>query len=113
MKHLRKGKDPEVDTALNGWFGTVTSSGQKLSGPMLKEKAEDLAKKLATLVLLLQRVGFHNGRHDIKLGTNGLLGRREVQTQSAEEWISSILPELLEKHRPNDVYNADETGLYY
>ena len=43
---------------------------------MLKEKAEDLAKKL---VLLLQRVGFHVGRHDIKSSTNGLMERREVQ----------------------------------
>ena len=46
MKRLRRGKAPEVDTALNQWFGTVTSKGQKLSGPILKEKAEDLAKKL-------------------------------------------------------------------
>ena len=46
MKHLHKGKAPEVDTALNQWFGTVTSKGQKLSGPILKEKTEDLAKKL-------------------------------------------------------------------
>ena len=31
----------KVDSALNGWFDTVTSWGQKLSGLMLKEKAED------------------------------------------------------------------------
>ena len=36
-----------------------------------------------------------------------------ADTQSSEEWISSGLPELLGKYRPNDVYNADETGLYY
>ena len=35
LKRLRKGKAPEVDTALNQWFGTVTSKGQKLSGPIL------------------------------------------------------------------------------
>ena len=44
MKHLRKGKAPEVESALNQWFGTVTSKEQKLCGPM--EKAENLAKKL-------------------------------------------------------------------
>ena len=31
LKHLRKA--PEEDTALNQWFGTVTSKGQKLCGP--------------------------------------------------------------------------------
>ena len=35
LKRLRKGKAPEVDTALNQWFGTVTSKGQKLSGPRI------------------------------------------------------------------------------
>ena len=36
LKRLRKGKTAEVDTALNQWFGTVTSKGQKLGGPILK-----------------------------------------------------------------------------
>ena len=31
----------------------------------------------------------------------------------AEEWASTVLPGLLEEYRPNEVYNADETGLYY
>ena len=26
---------------------------------------------------------------------------------------STILPGLLEEYRPNEVYNSDETGLYY
>ena len=38
LKHLRKGKAPEVDTALNQWFGTVTSKGQKLSGPIRRRQ---------------------------------------------------------------------------
>ena len=40
LKRLRKSKATEVDTALNQWFGTVTSKEQKLSGPILKEKVE-------------------------------------------------------------------------
>ena len=40
LKRLRKGKAPEVDTALNQWFGIVTSKGQKLSGPILKDGRE-------------------------------------------------------------------------
>ena len=38
LKRLRKGKAPEVDTALNQWFGTVTSKGQKLSGPIRRRQ---------------------------------------------------------------------------
>ena len=63
--------------------------------------------------MLPQKAGFHAGRQGIKLGTSGHMERREVQTliKSAEEWTSTILPGLLEEYRPNEVYNADETGL--
>ena len=103
-----------MDTALNDWFETVTSRGQKLSGPMLKEKAEDLAKKLGnpSFVATEGWLSRWKARHQIKY-KRGHGEKGSADTQSAEEWISSVLPGLLEKYRPNDVYNADETGLYY
>ena len=36
-----------------------------------------------------------------------------VPEKAIEPWISSILPDLLKKYKPEDVYNADETGLFY
>ena len=112
MKHLRKGKAPEVDTALNQWFGTVTSKGQKLSGPILKGKAEDLAKKLrhTNFVATEGWLSRWKARHQIRYKqAHGEKGSADIK--SAEEWSSTILPGLLDK--PNEVYDADETGLYY
>jgi len=33
----------------------------------------------------------------------------------SEEWTSTLLPQLLQEYiyDPEDIYNADETGLYY
>ena len=96
MKCLRKGKDPEVDIALSDWSGTVTSRGKKLSGPLLKEKAEDLAKKLgnpsfvATECWLSRWKARHQIRYKRAHGEKG-----SADTQSAGEWIRSVLPELL------------------
>ena len=112
MKCLRKGKAPEVDTALNQWFDTVTSKGQKLSGPILKEKAEDLAKKLGhtNFVATEGWLSRWKARHQIRYKqAHGEKGSADIK--SAEEWTSTILPGLLD--RPNEVYNADETVLYY
>ena len=80
LKRLRKGKAPEVDTVLNQWFGTVTSKGQKLSGPILKEKAEDLAKKLGhtNFVATEGWLSRWKARHQIRY--IGHMERREVQT---------------------------------
>ena len=110
MKRHRKGKAPEVETAQ--WFGTVTSKGQKLSGSDLKEKAEDLAKKLghtnfvATEGWLSRQKARHQTRYKRAHGE-----KESTDIKSAEEWTSTILPGLLEEYRSNEVYNADETGL--
>ena len=91
----------------------MTSKGQKLSGPILKEKAENLAKKLrhTNFVATEGWRSLWKPRHQIRY--KQAHGEKEsADIKSAEEWTSTILPGLLEE-RPNEVYNADETGLYY
>ena len=72
----------------NDWFGTVTSKGQKLSRPILKEKAEDLAKKLGnpSFVATEGWLSRWKARHQIRYKrAHGEKG--SADTQSAEEWI--------------------------
>ena len=38
---------------------------------------------------------------------------RDVLPHDAENWLSITLPELLGRFLPEDVYNLDETGLFY
>ncbi len=113
-KRKREGKNPDVDDALNKWFAVRSEQGVNLSGPMLKTKAEELAVKMG-----------HNDfsatdgwlsrwkvRHNIKFKKHhGEKGSADVL--KAEEWLSNQLPKLLTEYSLEDVYNADETGLYY
>ena len=113
-KRKRDGKDPDVDEALNEWFAIVTGRGVRVSGPMLKCKAEELAKKLGhddfkATDGWLSRWKF---RHDIKF--KKAHGEKEsADGAGAEDWKSTKLPEIHEKFQADDIYNADETGLYY
>jgi hypothetical protein len=59
---------------------------------MLKKKSEELAKKLG---------------HDDFKATDG------ADVVGAEEWKSKKVPELLQKFCADDIYRADETGLFY
>ena len=92
----------------------MTSKGQKLSRPILKEKAENLAKKVGHTNFVATEGGLscwkprHQIRHKWAHGEKG-----STNIKRAEEWASTVLPGLLEEYRPNEVYNADETGLYY
>ena len=110
----RGGKDPDVDEALNQWFKTVLDKGVRISGLILKAKVEEFAEKL--------------GRPDF-IATEGWLsrwkGRYQIRCKhahgekasadfgAAEVWKSTKLPELLSEYNPCDIYNADETALYY
>ena len=52
------------------------------------------------------------GRHNIKYrsvcGENGA-----VDKEVCEDWKDKTLLPILERYNPNNVYNADETGLYW
>ena len=87
--------------------------GVRISGPILKSKSEELAKKLG-----------HNdftateGYHDRKLGITLHLRKHHGEKDGAdkvgaEEWKSTKIPILLQNFCADDIYNADETGLYY
>ena len=45
QKKKHKGKDPDVEEALNQLFSIVTGQCVRISGPILKSKSEELAKK--------------------------------------------------------------------
>ena len=75
-------------------------------------KAEDLAKMLGhtNFVATEGWLSCWKARYQIRYKwAHGEKGSADIK--SAEEWTSTILPGLLEE-RPNEVYNADETGLY-
>jgi hypothetical protein len=62
-KRRREGKNPVVEEALNNWFSTALARGIQITGPILKQKAEEFAKKnLVMIVSRLLKVGSHAGK---------------------------------------------------
>jgi hypothetical protein len=39
--------------------------------------------------------------------------KSSADTNGADEWSLAKLPEILKKISPQDIYNVDETGLFY
>ena len=81
---------------------------------MLKAKAVEFAQRLgstdfeATDRWLSQWKVTHDIRFKPAHGEKSSADRA-----GAEEWIASILPELLREYNSANIYNANETGLYY
>jgi transposase len=114
QKRKRMSKDDEVDRALLQWFREARSRDISISGPLLKTKAEDLANQLGKECFVATEgwLGRWKRRNDIcHKKAHG--EKRDADAQEAGRWITTVLPEMLRCYPPQDVYNCDETGVYY
>jgi hypothetical protein len=113
-KRKREGKDPIVDKAMNEWFSAVTERGVRISGPMLQQKAEFFAEKIGHSDFKATEgwISRWKDRNNIKF--KRFHGEKSsADTNGANEWSLAKLPEILKNFSPQDIYNADETGLFY
>jgi Tc5 transposase DNA-binding domain/DDE superfamily endonuclease len=106
---------PRIQEAMTLWVSSVSNRGLTLTGDLLKQKALDFA------------VALGEGYENFKASDGWLakfkkrLGLRQYrihgESQSAPlEFIPQMrrdLNELLTAYTPDNIFNADETGLYY
>ncbi|UYV82150.1 hypothetical protein LAZ67_21001138 [Cordylochernes scorpioides] len=114
LKRDRDREFPEIEEALFRWIRQANAMKLAINGNILKEKA----------ILLALKMGQHNFE-----ASNGWLekfkARRNiafkrlhgeagsVDANSVATWKGGIIPSLLAKYSPQDIFNADETGLFY
>lgn len=58
-KRHRSGKDDEVETALKHWYIKVCKHGTRVDGPLMRQKAEELAKKMGKNDFVATEGWFH------------------------------------------------------
>ena len=112
-KRMRTATYEDVEDAVLLWFKNIRGRNVPVSGSILQTKAEELAKEL--------------GHHDFRC-SNGWLQRfksrhgiaqkricgesSSVSEVTVDQWLSS-LPTLIEGYEPHNIFNADETGLFF
>ena len=108
------GKDGEMKATLKDWFTHVREKDARLNGPCLREKAEQLARKMGKPEFKATE-GWCNRwikRENIVFKTpKGKAGDADVS--AVHSWLKEQWPILISEYSPSDVYNADESGLYY
>ncbi|XP_064410227.1 tigger transposable element-derived protein 4-like [Latimeria chalumnae] len=112
-KRQRDGKEADVGEALWLWFQHKLSQGACLSRPMLKQKATHLAaeqgKEFNPSDGWLSR---WKARHNI-VQRKEYGEKQDADLPAAAEWKAETLPSILDEFKPRDIFNADETGLFY
>lgn len=113
-KKLKKCIKDDIDKALIVWFKNHRSAGLPINGPILKAQAEKFAEQLG-----YKNFKCNNGWIDrFKNRNNIVYGKingeaKSVDTKVTDEWLTSVWPDLRRKFKDEDIYNADEAGLFF
>ncbi|CAH0726455.1 unnamed protein product, partial [Brenthis ino] len=96
------------------WFNNQRQNNVPISGPIVKAKAEKFANQLGIIDFKASEgwLGKFKHRHQITYGKmNGEAW--DVDMNVTNNWISTVWPNLKMKYSPEDIFNADETGLFF
>lgn len=113
-KKLKKCDKTDVDAALLSWFKVQRSAGLPISGPILKVQAEKFAAQLG-----YKEFKCNNGWIDRFKNRNNIVYAKvsgealSVDKTVVSDWIKNAWPDLKQGYADNNIYNADEAGVFY
>ena len=113
-KRDRSGNNPELDKCVLKWFTKARSEKIPLSGPIIKVKAQEFGAKLN-----LNNFKASNGWLDNFKGREAVVCKKicgesaSVNIEDANKWKNDTLLEIIKDYKPEDIFNVDETGLFF
>lgn len=111
---LTQAHDPKLDEGVLMWLKQARGQNLPVSGDLIKEKAMKLAELMHIPDFMASDGWLDNfkKRNGITFKTvQGEAGA--VDSQSLIEWQQQVLRPLLKQFSPDDVFNLDETGLFW
>ena len=108
---MKTAEYPDVE---NLWFKHACTGSVSISGPLLKDGANDLAKQLghenfrANTGWLARYKQRHGYQYKVICGE-----AHAAPTESIAEWKSGLHFTILSTYSPDDIFNCDETRLFF
>ncbi|XP_023238913.1 tigger transposable element-derived protein 4-like [Centruroides sculpturatus] len=112
VKKIKLCEKVNIDDALIKWFNQCRSSNLPLNG--LMEKAEEFGRLLGDTNFKCSNgwLDRFKQRHNISFGK--VCGEaKSVNLLDVENWLRDVWPKLRGEYADEDIYNADETGIFY
>ena len=96
------------------WIKQARAMVTPISGALIMAKADSLVEKLNIRDFKANRSWLYRFKIRRSLIYKTICGdSASVTPEITREWRSNTLPTLLARYSNDDVYNADETGLFY
>jgi hypothetical protein len=113
-KRNRSGKDDQVESALKLWFTNVREHDARVDGPLMRQKAEELAKNMGKDDFVATEGWFHRWRKRENIVYKHMHGeQKDANFLADESWIEGEWPKIVYEFLPRNVYSVGEAGLYY
>lgn len=113
-KRLKTSTYADVDKAVFTWFLDTRARNVPISGAILQQKAKDFA-----CILGHDDFKASNGWLQGFKSRHGVVGRvisgesASADSDASASWVVEKLPDILKRYEAADLYNADETALFY
>lgn len=116
IKKIRKSACDDVDQALYKWFVQQRENNVPISGPILQIKAEEFGKMLKDgenqFTCSASWISRFKKRHNICSGK--VVGEAAaVSDDAVTDWLNNKWPNIKGNFSDNDIFNGDETGLFF
>jgi transposase len=113
-RKLRDDTNFNINENVYEWFVSQRSKHIPISGPILQEYARGVAEQLGTSTPFKASNGWldrFRSRYNIQF--RAISGEaRSVDTNTVEDW-KTRLHSIIEHYDPKNVFNVDETGLFF
>ena len=113
-KKIRSATYSDIDEAMEKWYTQVRAKGLPVSGPLLIEKPKRFAELLKVDDFKASQgwIDKFKTRHGLKCKV--LAGEAEsVSDATVQNWTDDVLPKHLEGWQAKNVFNCDESGLFW
>ena len=113
-QRLRAGSYEKLDQAVFKWLLTVRSRDVAVSPLILKTKAIDFAEKMSIENFHASDGWLDRWKKRYNVSFKKIYGEGNAYTdEMAAPCAETTLPTMLSKYELNQIYNADEFGLFY
>ena len=116
VKNDRKSFHDDVDQALFKWFTQHRKNNIPISGSILQTKAQEFGTMLEregnAFLCTASWIERWKKRHNVCSGK--IVGEAAVVDEDkVNDWLINKWPNIRENYSENDIFNGDETGLFF
>ena len=114
QKKMRTADYEEVDKAVYTWFVEIRAKNIPINGPLLCERARSFARSLGFPEFVGSTGWLHRFRERLGISHKIINGEaNDAPKEGVSSWRLETLQAALKEYSPADIYNADETVLFY